>query len=51
MGEDDKWAGISGKRFKSIVNDTENNQIIITVQGLADEGVGVNFAIGFGGPG
>jgi hypothetical protein len=51
MGEDDKWAGISGKRFKSIVNDTENNQIIITVQGLADEGIGVNFAIGFGGGG
>jgi len=50
LTEGDKWAGISKQRFKSIVHDTENDQIIITAQGLFDEGVDLTLAQGLGGP-
>jgi hypothetical protein len=49
LTEDGKWAGISKQRFKSIVHDIENDQIIITAQGLFNEGVALTFALGLGG--
>lgn len=47
LTDEDKWAGISKQRYKSIVHDTEKNQIIITAQGEFDEPVRPIFSIGF----
>jgi hypothetical protein len=44
-----KWAGITKQRYKSIVHDTENNQIIITAQGIFNEPTRPIFTIGLDG--
>jgi hypothetical protein len=42
LGEKNKWTTVSQQRFTSIVKDTENNQVTITIQGVSSEIVPVS---------
>lgn len=37
LGELNKWTAVSQQRFSSIVTDTTNNQVVITVEGISGE--------------
>jgi hypothetical protein len=37
LGEPNKWTAVSQQRFSSIVTNTTNNEVIITVQGISGE--------------
>jgi hypothetical protein len=45
LGELSKWTAVSPQRFTSIVQDTEKNQITITVQGLLNEHITLVFLL------
>jgi hypothetical protein len=40
-----KWTAVSPQRFTSIVQDTEKNEITITVQGLLNEHITLFFSL------
>jgi hypothetical protein len=42
LGEKNKWTTVSQQRFTSIVTDTKNNEVTITVQGVSSEIVPVS---------
>lgn len=45
LGEVNKWTAVSQQRFKSIVQDVQKNEIIVTVQGLSNEHITLSFLL------